>query len=293
MPYVQCQVCEEGGRFEHARDVGRIRSNVRKFQKEAFTVWRCPSCGSLHSLEDIDYERYYNGYPMQRQKPDFFTRRLFAARLRQLTARGFEKNCSLIDYGCGNGGFVKWLREKGYARVAGYDPYCEPFADKTPLNETYDFLISQDVLEHAPDPRAMLDGMLRCVGPCGVAVLGSPCADRIRLNDPLDEAGPLHQPYHRHILAQAQLIRLLDMRGFDVFDTETRWYLDTWIPFLNSTFLFQYVLATGGAEDVFFEPIRFGLILRSPRLLAYGLLGRLWNPGKDMTVFARRSQPLG
>ncbi len=226
---------------------------------------------------------------MQRQKLDFFTRQLFAARLRQLTARGFDKNCTLLDYGCGNGGFVAWLREQEYAHVAGYDPYCEPFADKASLLETYDFLVSQDVLEHASDTNAMLDEMLRCVGKQGVAVLGSPCADRIRLNDPLDEAGPLHQPFHRHILAQAQLIRLLERRGFAVFHTETRWYLDTWIPFLNSTFLFQYVLATGGAEDAFFEPIRFGRILRSPRLLAYGLLGRLRNPGKDMTVFARRS----
>jgi hypothetical protein len=44
--------------------------------------------------------------------------------------------------------------------------------------------------------------------------------------------------------------------------------------------------AVDGTVDSGFDPIRPGLILRSPRLLFYGLFGRLLRPRKDILVMA-------
>lgn len=288
MECYQCNLCDSPGHIDTAPEVKKIRSNVRQFQDEEFTVWRCRNCGSLHCLEDIDYARYYHDYPLKRQKPDFFTLKLFSARLRQLVSGGLKKTHSVLDYGCGNGGFVRFLRARGYSLAEGFDPYSESFSDRAVLERRYDFVISQDVIEHAPDTPSFLDEMLALVRPGGgVAVIGTPDAAKISLDDPIDIVGHLHQPHHRHILSKAQLENLVEARGFRIIKVLRRWYVDTWLPFLNGSFFFRYVAATGGAVDSIFEPIRYRLVLGSPQLLFYGLFGRLRNPCKDILVFAR------
>lgn len=283
----ECNLCERPGRVETAPEIGKIRSNVRRFRDREFTVWRCGNCGSLHCLEDIDYAHYYQDYPLFQQKPDFFTLQLFSARLKQLVGGGLTRQHGILDFGCGNGGFVRYLRDQGY-RAEGYDPYAVAFQDAGLLQNRYDFVVCQDVLEHAQDTLAFLDQILSLA--CrngGMAVIGTPDAGGIRLDDSIDAVGQLHQPYHRHILERRRLEGLIAARGFRVVKTLTRWYVDTWIPFLNSSFFFAYVEASGGALDSIFEPIRFPLVLGSPRLLYRGLFGRLHDPGKDMLVFAQ------
>ncbi|MFZ0010542.1 MAG: hypothetical protein WAL97_01360, partial [Halobacteriota archaeon] len=50
----------------------QIRSSVREFGAETFTVWRCAKCGSLHATEPIDYDRYYRHYLYSRPRPEFY-----------------------------------------------------------------------------------------------------------------------------------------------------------------------------------------------------------------------------
>jgi 2-polyprenyl-3-methyl-5-hydroxy-6-metoxy-1,4-benzoquinol methylase len=285
-----CNICTSPRTLEEAPEVASVRCNVREFQGETFTVWRCANCRALHSLEDIDYGRYYGRYPIQQQELDFFTRRLFASRLRELVRGGLRRTHSLLDYGCGNGAFVLYLRERGYARAEGYDPYSRRFAAPAVLQRQFDFVVSQDVIEHAPEPLRLLDELIALVQPArGVLAIGTPDAARLRLGDPMEAVGRLHQPYHRHLFAADELARQLGARGLRVTRTVRRWYVDTWFPFLNSTFFFRYVAAAGGMMDAVFEPIRPGVIARSPMLMFYGLLGRAFQPGKDVLLFAARS----
>lgn len=285
-----CNICDSPGRRATSPEVARVPCNVREFAGETYTVWRCANCGSLHCLEDIDYARFYRHYPVQRQVPDFFTRRLFASRLRQLVKGGLERRHSVLDHGCGNGAFVEYLRSRGYARAEGYDPYSSRYARREVLERRFDYVVSQDVIEHAPEPLAFLDELVARLKPrTGVLAVGTPDAARLRLSDPLEAVGRLHQPYHRHLLASAELVKQLEARGLRVTRRVQRWYVDTWFPFLNSSFFFRYLAAAGGYMDAGFEPIRPGLVLRSPGLLGYGLFGRLLQPGKDVLVFARRN----
>lgn len=282
-----CNVCDIGGRFESSRDVARIASNVRRFRHEAFTVWRCPSCGSLHSLEAIDYARYYDGYFMQRQKMDFFARRLFSSRLGELARGGLSRHQTLLDYGCGNGNFVRFLQHRGYTAAKGYDPYSLEFSDPSVCAGRYDVVNSQDVIEHAPDPAGFLDQLAAMVRrPGGRLALGTPNAEHIDLRDPLDAVGQLHQPFHRHILTSARLVQLMEQRGFRVDRVVPRSYVETCWPFVNSSFLFNYMAAADGTVDSGFDPIRLRLILGSRKLLFYGLFGRLLSPKKDVFVMA-------
>lgn len=285
-----CTVCIGGGRLEDAADVATVACNVREFSDRQFIVWRCRHCRSLHCAEGIDHEQYYRRYPIQGQRQDLPTRLLFASRRRQLERGGVRASHSLLDFGCGNGGFVEFLRDGGYAAVEGFDPYSKRYADRRTLERRYDVVMAQDAIEHVPDPGEFLDEILGLVANGGMAVIGTPDAAALDLDDVLDRVGRLHQPYHQHILSSNALTAMIESRGFAVSRVEHRWYADTLYPFINSRFLFGYVNATGGVIDAAFEPWRADVVLRSPRLLMHGLVGGCFNPRKDVVVFATRDQ---
>jgi len=54
---------------------------------------------------------------------------------------------SVLDYGCGKGGLVKYLISKGVQAV-GYDPYVHEYRER-PAKQ--DMLVSTDLLEHIPE----------------------------------------------------------------------------------------------------------------------------------------------
>lgn len=108
-----CNVCDCPGTLANSPETARVASNVRKFQQDEFTVWRCANCGSLHRLEDADLEYYYQDYFLQQHQLDFFTRRGYGNRLRLLRKHGLARDASILDYGCGRGVFVSFLRQRG------------------------------------------------------------------------------------------------------------------------------------------------------------------------------------
>ncbi|MEO6430457.1 MAG: class I SAM-dependent methyltransferase [Nitrosospira sp.] len=284
---VLCEICGSGDGIETSRDITKVKPNVRQFQNEEFTVWRCANCGSLHSLEDIDYAHYYKDYAVHRQKMDFYSRKLFSSRMRQLIRGGLLPRHSILDFGCGNGNFVRFLREKGYAGTEGYDPFSHEFGDSSVITQQFDVVICQDVIEHAPNPGDLLDEIASLVRrPGGILAIGTPNAEYIQLKNPLDAVGQLHQPFHRHILTSEQLVRMLEHRKFHIGRIEPRSYVETKFPFVNSPFFFNYMASIDGTLDCCFDPIDLGMIFRSPKLLFYGFFGYFLNPKKDMSVIA-------
>lgn len=286
--YRRCTICLEGGSYAEALESVRIASNVREFHDQRFTVWRCSRCRSLHCLEDIEFDKYYRAYPIQKTRLDFFTRVMYRARLRILQKSGLMQAHRILDYGCGNGAFVEYLRERGYQGAAGYDPYSENFCDASKLRPPYDFVLAQDVIEHDPDPVSFVARLAAMLArPGGALALGTPDAAEINLNDPLDACGQLHQPFHRHILTRQELSRLMVSQGLEVTQLVRRWYVDTWVPFANPAFLVRFWAIQGGVVDASFEPVPPTLLLRHPRLIFSGLFGRLYPEKKDVLVLAK------
>jgi SAM-dependent methyltransferase len=155
------------------------------------------------------------------------------------------------------------------------------------LDRGYDFVTAQDVLEHVDDPAAFIASMKRYVAPGGCVVIGTPNADAIDLHHRLDQVGPLHQPYHRHIAAASELQRLVADGSWQVVEFNKDWYVDTRVPFVNSAFLFRYFESGGGFMDVGFDPVSPLHMLKYPGLFSgassvtssHGKPTWWWSPG--------------
>jgi SAM-dependent methyltransferase len=93
----------------------------------------------------------------------------------------------LLDYGCGNGAFAAHMAGLGYEAV-GLEPFSlgEPLRGdrltllRAPLAEaaadlgTFDVITMWHVLEHVPDPKVVLAGLVPHLKPGGVLIISVP-----------------------------------------------------------------------------------------------------------------------
>ena len=282
-----CNICPTPIRLEQATEITRVPCNVRRFKDELFTVWRCPVCLSLHSKEAVDVSYYYEHYPFREHTLDLWARIGYANYLKRLQRVGLARNHLLMDFGCGPGLFVTFLHEHGYQAV-GYDKHVPQFADPSALNKSYDFIVAQDIIEHVDDPKELLMELKARLRPGGILCIGTPNAEGISLSDPESYALSLHQPYHRHILSERALRSLAHDQNLEVMALYHRYYYDTLYPSVNYRFLQTYVKKAGNVLDVAFEPPKIALVLTSPILWVWALLGYFYPPRSEMTIIFRR-----
>lgn len=284
-----CPLCAQPGTYDTAAETALVPCNVRSLTQYRFPVWRCQQCNSLHSLDDADLPFFYEHFPFQKHQLDFHARIGYGNRLRFLKRLGLKKSDRILDYGCGTGLFVEFLKEQGYGYVDGYDAYVPAYANEEVLAETYDVLVSYDVIEHVDDPRAMMRTVVSLVKQGGLVALGTPNANFVHL-DPDNLLTPeLSQPYHRHILSEQMLVRLANEQGMEVAHTSHRFYFDSLVPGVNTRFMWSYIAATGGYIDAAVEPPQTGLVARSPKLWLQALLGYFFPPKGNMLVTFRKT----
>jgi 2-polyprenyl-3-methyl-5-hydroxy-6-metoxy-1,4-benzoquinol methylase len=281
-----CNLCGGEESVPPSLEIARVPGNTDKFRHQQFNVWRCRICRSIHALEEIDFDDAYVDYPLKKQRLNFHTRRTYAARLKLLIRGGLKHDHKILDYGCGVGHFVTFLQEQGYLNVWGYEPHFPAYADSKTLQEQYDFVMAQDVIEHVPEPKECLKMLRSLLRPNGILCIGTPDAENLNFSSHIDQAWSLHQPFHRHILSKNQLLRLLHSEGLGIYDVVDKLYLDTLFPSVNSAFLKHYVIAIGGTLDPTFGPVRIGTILSSPRLIFLVFFGYFLSDKKDIVVFS-------
>ena len=288
---VQCNLCEHPGTLAGASEagveVGAVACNVREFSNDQFTLWRCTGCGSLHCAEDADLDRYYARYPLKKQNLSFNDRIGYRNRLKLIQAQGLSRSARILDYGCGAGLFVEFLREQGIENAMGYDPFVPTYSDPSALDEQYDAVVSYDVIEHSDEPREFLQSLVRLIKPGGLLVIGTPNAENVsvkRIGDP-----SLHVPYHRHILSERALLALGREAGCEPAQVYERSFYDSLYPTVNSRFMWRYIQKTGGLLDAAVEPPRTGLVLRSPDLLFFAFFGYFFPLGDNLVVSFRTS----
>jgi 2-polyprenyl-3-methyl-5-hydroxy-6-metoxy-1,4-benzoquinol methylase len=284
----RCNIC---GKDSAEAEQARVRSNVRKFCGESFGVWRCPECLSLHAADEVDLAHYYREYPFHHladAKVNWMLRAMYGRQLARLRAAGLQKDHAILDFGCGDGLFLQYLRDRGYAHAHGYDEYSERFADKSVLGRTYDCVMTQDVLEHVPEPWDFLRDMRARLKPKGVLALGTPNAEAIELGDPEGYVHPLHQPYHRHIFSQRMLVSLGERLDMELLRYYPSMYTNTAIPTVNQRFLTHYFACHDNNVDLSIEPINpKSWKLYTPVTLFYALFGALIPPKTDVMVVYR------
>lgn len=193
-----CRIC-----FQVSNNPSKVcvKGAVRLLADQMYTVWECEHCRTLNALETVRYDHIYLNYPIQKQKYDFFSKAIFRKRLDILRQAGLTKKEMILDYGCGSGYFVRFLREQGF-NCEGYDPYNQNFNTKDVLDKRYDLVLSQDVIEHLDDPRTLLHDLKELVKDEGLLVIGTPFSEETNMFDIIDQLGVLHQPYHRFIISK-------------------------------------------------------------------------------------------
>ena len=280
-----CRICLQAGQ---PSDSVRVRGATRDVQHQSFTVWRCAGCSSINALEPVDFDAIYRNYPIQRQQYDGFSRLMFAKRLRILRSAGLQPGHSVLDYGCGSGHFVRYLQDQGYS-CSGYDPYNPRHDKPAVLQQRFDLVTCQDVIEHVDQPAAFVQQLTALVGPAGRLVIGTPYADNVNLHDEIDQLGVLHQPFHRFVLAKAQAAQLFSPPGWRMSQLIDACYIDTAVPFANTMFLFHLFKSGAGMMDFAFDRLPPSHFLRHPSLLFWGLFGRLFARRQDLFAVMTRS----
>jgi SAM-dependent methyltransferase len=286
-----CAVCPfcsgQAGSAEQAKEFASVPAVVREYQTEHFTVWRCRCCDSLHCLEPVNLSRFYKVYPFAKHQLDLVTRTALGNRARQLLRQGVQKTDAILDFGCGNGLFVTFLRKMGFSDVTGYDLYSNEYSDTAVLNNEYEVVLAQDVIEHADDPAQMLQAMVNCLKPQGLICLGTPMAERIDIKKWRSFNMSIHQPYHRHIFSARALVALARRFGLKEVKIFDRHFSETKVPLVNLFFMHKYVEYSGNVINVGFERPRLKGFLLYPQLIFYAFFGFFLSRRCEMMAYFR------
>ena len=282
-----CCICQRAVGPGAGVETASVRSNVRPLHTREFSLWRCPACRSIHAAGAVDLDEAYRSYPFFGRKLDFFLRCGYRRLTRRLRRTGLQRGQRVLDFGCGSGLLVQYLRENGFD-AAGFDPYSPDHDDRARLDRTYDAVIAQDVLEHAEDPLAVRGRLDALAEPGGLIAIGTPNADGIDLARAGQFVHSLHQPYHRHILALEALLEAARGLGWLLLRTYPTPYLN--MPLLSVPLLHYYMRCFDGTINVLFErPVKSLRLWLSPETAFWLVLG-YWFCG-DADVFAIFRKP--
>jgi 2-polyprenyl-3-methyl-5-hydroxy-6-metoxy-1,4-benzoquinol methylase len=284
-----CNLC--GKDTPHATlERAAVHSNVRAFKAETFNYVRCAHCHSLHARDPVDLAYYYAQYPYHHLPDDFMLRAMHSNYLGRLRRCGLKPSDTILDFGCGGGHFVRYLRSQGY-NARGFDEYSADYADRSALDDRYDCIISQDVIEHVPAPHELLEQFARLIKPAGLISLGTPDATTVDLQRPQDFQHVLHAPYHRHILSRDALVNAGGRQGWKLARFYPTHFSNTGLPLLNERFYLYYTnLADGTIDSLLEKPLRFGPLLRhAPETLFWGCFGGLLSRNTEVMAVFRTS----
>lgn len=178
------------------------------FAQRSFSLARCGQCGFAAVVDPwLDYEAIYNDayyrgrgadphvdYISALEDPARATQRYewegILRRIQSLTT--YRKDTHWLDYGCGVGGLVNFLREKGYTEVYGFEqgwslerlrersvPHVEE-GDLICRAGSFEIVTAIEVLEHTIDPVAELRRMRSLMKPGGLLFLTTGNAEPYR-----------------------------------------------------------------------------------------------------------------
>jgi len=138
---------------------------------------------------------------------------------------GVHRNQSVIDIGCGSGDYISELKDIGFSRVTGADPYIPETVtrsngvtirkiDMRYIEERYDFVMMHHSLEHIWDQRETVRLLHQITAPGGRIVVRVPVVDSWAW----EEYGLFwangDAPRHFYLHSRKSISRLLTAAGF-------------------------------------------------------------------------------
>lgn len=190
VPVTICPLCEAG------KTVPRHRIHIPELGDRV--VAECARCGygcvlprpSLAELEHFYSKEYFEGEPGGRGFDDYLTKRYVRVGEGWLVgreARREKPNGRVLEVGCGSGDFLRGVQEasgwpafgtdwSSYAielarRQPGLQLFCGELAAAAFPSEHFDIVFVRNVLEHVPEPVALIREVRRLLCPGGLLVL--------------------------------------------------------------------------------------------------------------------------
>jgi SAM-dependent methyltransferase len=227
-----CPVCRE--RTEPAGQV------YGKLVQRWFELRHCPTCRYSFVADPVtDYallysEAYYTGRGADPMVDYLFELEHPVATVRQYEWRGILRNVMALrklsattrwlDFGCGNAGLVRYVRERTDCQIVGFDEgwitqraaaLQLPLISRDELDAQvgmYDIITAIEVLEHVIDPIDTLRQIKRLLKPGGVFFFTTGNAQPFRGR--LADWGYVVPEIHVSFFEPETLVRALQMVGF-------------------------------------------------------------------------------
>jgi SAM-dependent methyltransferase len=291
-PVLNCPACRYKTKHPARSDLGTVRGNTERYINTQFRLWKCPQCLTIISIDPVDFHDIYSDYPLNKRKLDIFAQGTLGNLLRRLRRAGLKKTDTILDYGCGNGIFIDYLKQKGYSNVTGYDPYVPEFSQLPSTYAPFDFIVNNDTLEHCDDIHEMLQESLALLKVNGLLYLGTADSEPVDMANLEPHIMRLHQPFHRVILTEQGLHNLVDEYPVDIEQSYRRSYHDTLRPFSNYRFLDELNKAVGHDLDRAMNPDETNrAFMRNPRLWFFALFGYLFPSAYEPALVVRKREP--
>lgn len=220
----------------------------RAFVKRDVDIYECPTCGCIMADLEFVHDQYESDsyYTIAFKKKEEIEAH-WGFRWRHILRRllRYTHKPRLMDVGAGNGFFVYLARkefglqadgleisdaESAYAREMFGVDFIR--CDLAQVEGQYDALTSFNVIEHVPNPAALLAEMRARLKDGGHLVVTTPnpsCIHRRILG--LEKWNMVAPPHHINLFTRAALEEMLRLAGFEVLDYST---ISTYINFVRT-----------------------------------------------------------
>lgn len=233
MPNVVCPACQSENRHPIMERFGR-------------KVMQCRDCGIGYmeafpaNLGDVYSHEGYNDtqetnylHNVDYRKKRFAMERLTIIR-RHITKAAIDTR--LLDVGCGTGWFLEVAMQEGFvayglelgkeiAAATSKRLKIKVFTEtlqEMPVSEKFDVITLFDLLEHVPDPKAVLRSVREHLNPGGIALIFCPNLDSVGMRI-LQERSSLVMPAeHLFYFTPKSLRRLIEQTPLEVVEFMTK-----------------------------------------------------------------------
>lgn len=198
-----------------------------------YRMVRCTQCGLLRSdpiLTDEELGRLYAGSHFTYAAEAAFTGATYLEYLRETLPLVRERG-RIMEIGCGSGFFLERALDEGFAEAWGVEPsvaaveHASPrvrdririgLYDRTTFAPAqFDVICAFQILDHAPEPAAMLRATFEHLRPGGVALFINHDAGALSARL-LGELSPIVDVEHTVLFDQTTMRRLFERCGFRV-----------------------------------------------------------------------------
>ncbi len=235
---------------------------------ESYDYFLCRDCGSLSIIHvPSNLTDLYESYPAvsSRGEPRPLAklfRFLAASSIKWVRAMGrlglrsyedlafktfsrcvVDKSASILDVGCGNGGFVRELYRLGYTGVIGIDPNCQKeercpqilIRDIFDMDGCFDFVTFHHSFEHMANPKQVLIKVQSLLSQGGLMLIRLPSIDSYSFSHFREHWDGIHAPYHLCLPSKIGMLRMADMVGLKVRRIYSEQLVSSFLNSVNHT----------------------------------------------------------